>query len=223
LIYPAAITDGRLRSYNGQHESKQLKDLTAKERIFEEATYLFAKQGFAGTGLRELAAQAGVNLAMINYFFGSKNGLLKEILDHFFAGYLAIAQKELVGSAALQDKLERFMHSAISYFDSNTNALLVTITELPHDDPEIIKHKAAWGKQMAAILEREVCQALMETTGRKIPATCIASMLVSLMASRFLFAPVMQSVRGEAEDPVDIQAYTKIITSLFLRGVLSGK
>ncbi len=61
-----------------------------RDRIFQTAVRLFAKHGFAGTGMRELANKADVNLAMINYFYGSKKGLLKEILDDFFVGYIAL-------------------------------------------------------------------------------------------------------------------------------------
>ncbi len=198
---------------------KQLEKLTPKERIIQSAVYLFARQGFDGTGLRELAARAEVNLAMINYFFGSKKGLLKEILDNFFEGYLAIARKELAGTDNLHTKLTRFINSSVRYFDSGQNALLVMITELPHDDPDIIEHKATWARQMAEVLEREICQPLKELTGHDIPATCIGPMLTSLMASRFLFAPVLTRVKGESGNPVDIHAYTEMITSLFLQGI----
>jgi len=201
------------------NQDKQLEIFTPKKRILQSAVYLFAKQGFDGTGLRELATRAEVNLAMINYFFGSKKGLLKEILDNFFEGYLAIARKELVGTETLHIKLRRFINSSVRYFDSGQDALLVTITELSHDDPDIIEHKATWARQMAEVLEKEVCQPLKEETGKSIPATCIGPMLTSLMASRFLFAPVLTRVRRESGNPVDIHAYTEMITSLFLQGI----
>ncbi len=63
------------------------------------------------------------------------------------------------------------------------------ITELPHDDPEIIEHKANWAGKMAKIIEKEVCKPLSKETGRTIPASCIGPLLTSLMASRFLFSP----------------------------------
>ena len=201
------------------NQDKQLKNLPPKERIIQEAVCLFARQGFDGTGLRELAARAEVNLAMINYFFGSKKGLLKEILDGFFEGYLAIAGKELAGTDNLHTKLARFINSSVRYFDSGQDALLVMITELPHDDPDIIEHKATWARQMAEVLEKEVCRPLKEITGQNIPATCIGPMLTSLMASRFIFAPVLDRVRGDAGNPVDIHSYTEMITSLFLQGI----
>lgn len=196
-----------------------MEAIPPRERILKEAGYLFARHGFAGTGLRELATRAEVNLAMINYFFGSKKGLLKEILDHFFEGYLAIARQELVSTDCLNTKLTRFIGSAVRYFESHQDGLLVTITELPHDDPDITEHKATWGKQMAKLLEQEVCRPLMTETGQNIPATCIGPMLTSLMSCRFLFAPVMDHVREDSEKPVDIQCYTEMITSLFLQGI----
>ncbi len=201
---------------------KEETNTTPKERIFQVAVQLFARHGFAGTGLRELAAQADVNLAMINYFFGSKKGLLKEILDKFFEGYIAIAQKELSGPESLHDKLTFFITHAVRYFDAEQDSLLVAITELPHDDQDIIDHKGGWAKQMATILEKEVCPILNKTRERKIPATCIGPMLTSLMASRFLFAPVMAHVRGNSENPVDMQSYTELILSIFLQGVETG-
>ena len=52
-------------------DKKQLKP-NSKERILRTATSLFARKGFAETGMRELAATAAVNLSMVNYFFGTK-------------------------------------------------------------------------------------------------------------------------------------------------------
>ncbi len=198
-----------------------MEKLAPRERILHAAVVLFARHGFTGTGLRELATLAGVNLSMINYFFGSKMGLLKEILDGFFENYLRIANNELRGSATPSIKLSRFIHSVVSYFESEQDILLVAITELPHDDPEIIEHKANWAKKLVKMLEQEICRPLSRETGRNIPGTCIGPMLTSLMASRFLFSPVMQEVRKSAEDPVDIESYVEIITALFLQGLVA--
>ncbi|MEA3467897.1 MAG: TetR/AcrR family transcriptional regulator [Thermodesulfobacteriota bacterium] len=196
-----------------------MEKLASKERILRSAVYLFARHGFAGTGLRELAARAEVNLAMINYFFGSKKGLLKEILDVFFEEYLAIARKELPGTDSLHTKLSRFIYSAVRYFESEQDVLLVMITELPHDDPEIIEYKANWASKMAKIIEKEVCKPLAKETGRTIPASCLGPMLTSLMASRFLFSPLMERLSGDVENSVNIESYIEIITTLFLQGL----
>ncbi|HEB49574.1 MAG TPA: TetR/AcrR family transcriptional regulator, partial [Desulfobulbus sp.] len=103
------------------------KGRLSRQRILKEAERLFARQGYSGTGLRELAAAAGVNLAMINYFFGSKKQLLKEILDGFLAGYLEVARQELQGDEEVRVRLDRFVRRAVAYFASHRDALLVTI------------------------------------------------------------------------------------------------
>ena len=45
--------------------------------IMEAAEKLFAQKGFEGTSVRDIAESAGVNLAMINYYFGSKEKLME--------------------------------------------------------------------------------------------------------------------------------------------------
>ena len=189
---------------------------TSRDRIIRAAVKLFARQGYAGTGLRELASAADVNLAMINYFFGSKKELLKEILDTFLSEYLAIARRELAGVDDLQTKLKRFIHSAIAFFEKHSDSLLVTITELPHDDPEIIEYKAAWGQKMMEIIDREICRPLTAESGNSIPPTVLGPILTSTMASRFLFAPVMERVRPDGVEPLPQQEYSEIISRLLL-------
>jgi AcrR family transcriptional regulator len=52
-----------------------------RNRIRSAAEHLFANRGFDGVSLRQLTAKAGVNLAAVNYYFGSKEGLYSEIID----------------------------------------------------------------------------------------------------------------------------------------------
>ncbi len=55
-----------------------------KERILDAAERLFADSGFSATSLRDITGEAGVNLASVNYHFGSKEALLSAILDRRF-------------------------------------------------------------------------------------------------------------------------------------------
>lgn len=48
----------------------------------EAAEKLFAEQGFAGTSVRDIAETAHVNLAMISYYFGSKEKLMEAMFQH---------------------------------------------------------------------------------------------------------------------------------------------
>jgi len=54
---------------------------STKDKILDTAERLFSEQGFAGTSLRQIIAEAGVNLAAIHYHFGSKEVLLEELIQ----------------------------------------------------------------------------------------------------------------------------------------------
>jgi AcrR family transcriptional regulator len=54
-----------------------------KEQIISVAERLFAERGFAGTTLRNLVSEAGVNLAAVHYHFGSKEDLFRAVVARF--------------------------------------------------------------------------------------------------------------------------------------------
>ena len=51
-------------------------------QIIETAEELFAKKGYEATTVRDIAEDAGVNIAMISYYFGSKEKLLEALFNH---------------------------------------------------------------------------------------------------------------------------------------------
>ncbi|MFO7982053.1 MAG: TetR family transcriptional regulator, partial [Desulfuromonadales bacterium] len=52
-----------------------------KERILDAAEGLFAREGFHGTSLRAITTRAAVNLAAVNYHFGSKDTLIEAVFE----------------------------------------------------------------------------------------------------------------------------------------------
>src|ERR1700742_1703708 len=52
---------------------------STKQRILDSAEALFARHGFVGASLRQVTAAAQVNLAAVNYHFGSKENLINEV------------------------------------------------------------------------------------------------------------------------------------------------
>ncbi len=56
-----------------------------RERILDAAERIFGERGFAGTSIREITKAAGVNIAAINYHFGSKEELLRAVLSRIVA------------------------------------------------------------------------------------------------------------------------------------------
>jgi AcrR family transcriptional regulator len=57
-----------------------------RDRIMKAAERLFADKGYDGTSIRAIVAKARVNQAAINYHFGGKDGLYREVLRAAFRG-----------------------------------------------------------------------------------------------------------------------------------------
>ena len=65
------------------------------ERILDAAEILFAEKGFAETSLRLITSKAKVNLAAVNYHFGSKKSLIQAVFTRFLGPLCANLEEEL--------------------------------------------------------------------------------------------------------------------------------
>src|SRR5258708_31811845 len=92
-----------------------------REHILVAAEELFGEKGFDGTSVRDIAQKAGVNLAMISYYFGSKEKLLEYLIE-FRAGYAYGILEELNKDQSLSpwDKIDRLVEF---YVDMGLNNL----------------------------------------------------------------------------------------------------
>ena len=80
-----------LRAVKPQHETRT--------RILDAAEELFMQHGFEGTSMRLLTAKASVNLAAVNYHFGSKHALVEAV---FRRRLDPMNQERLAGLEALE-------------------------------------------------------------------------------------------------------------------------
>lgn len=81
------------------------------DRILDTAEVLFAQKGFAETSLRAITSKAGVNLAAVNYHFGSKESLIQAVFERFlkpFCAHLDSMMSELEAHPA-EISLERLL------------------------------------------------------------------------------------------------------------------
>jgi AcrR family transcriptional regulator len=109
---------------------------TAKQ-ILDAAETLFAEQGFIETTMRQITKEAGVNLAAINYHFGSKQGLIQSVAEHFlkpFSEYIEqslIEREALIDSSALKmDELLELLMRALLHVNQESNHALLMFTRL---------------------------------------------------------------------------------------------
>ena len=91
---------------------------STRQRILGAAEELFAERGFAGASLRQVTAAANVNLAAVNYHFGSKDNLIEEVfrrrLDELSRRRLdRLAALEAAGTPTLEAVLDAFITPAL--------------------------------------------------------------------------------------------------------------
>ena len=100
------------------------KDISTEERIKAAARKVFHQKGFAGTRTRDIAEEAGINHAMLNYYFRSKEKLfgivMMETMAQFFKGVNLMLNDE---STSLDEKIDLIV--------SNYVDLLLKEPELP--------------------------------------------------------------------------------------------
>ncbi|MDO1527279.1 TetR family transcriptional regulator [Fulvimonas sp. R45] len=97
---------------------------STKDRILAAAESLFAQRGFEGASLRQLTAAAGVNLAAVNYHFGSKERLVEEV---FRRRLDALNQRRLAALARVAGRDDTTLEQVL-------DAFIRPALELSHDD-----------------------------------------------------------------------------------------
>lgn len=60
---------------------RAVREAATRQRLLDSATRLFAERGFSRVPVRTICREAGANLAAVNYHFGDKLGLYREVVD----------------------------------------------------------------------------------------------------------------------------------------------
>lgn len=95
-----------------------MSKIDTKNRILDAAEVLFAERGFADTSLRLITSEADVNLASVNYHFGSKKELIQAVLDR----YLSLFMPDL--DARLRVLMEQEQLTLLQLFESFVEPLM---------------------------------------------------------------------------------------------------
>ncbi|SDC22114.1 TetR/AcrR family transcriptional regulator [Actinokineospora iranica] len=104
----------------------------SKQRILQTARDLFGQHGYRGTTVRAIAAAAGVDPAMVFYFFGTKQGLFAAAVEMSDTVPPAI---ESIFTAGLDAIGERIVRTLLENLDKSDRTPLVMLTRsAPTDD-----------------------------------------------------------------------------------------
>ncbi|RZK58681.1 MAG: TetR/AcrR family transcriptional regulator [Pedobacter sp.] len=90
-----------------------------KTDILRAAETLFAELGFEGTSTRQIAKESGANMAMINYYFGSKEGVFLEIMEDRICGFKSQLNQIKDEQIPAKEKLLKVVEQYVTRIFSN--------------------------------------------------------------------------------------------------------
>lgn len=111
-----------------------MADNDCRSNLVTATTPLFAEKGFNGVGVRELATAAGVNLSMISYYFGGKEGLYAAVLNEQFNTLKRISELKVVDKEPME-KFELYVRATVARYRKNPYLLRFYTSELTNPTP----------------------------------------------------------------------------------------
>ncbi|HEY4602265.1 MAG TPA: forespore capture DNA-binding protein RefZ [Cerasibacillus sp.] len=106
-----------------------------KQKIMRIASSLFYQKGFQGTSIRDIAAEADVNIAAISYYFNGKQGLLEQTVTTYYETYLDVLEKvyEQTATSSPIDRLKKIIASILHFKQDNEELTCFISREMAFD------------------------------------------------------------------------------------------
>jgi len=116
------------------------KDIPTEEKILKSAGEIFRSKGFAGARMQEIADKAGINKAMLHYYFRSKQHLFdkifKDLLENFHHNIIDILNEE----NTWEKKIITLTEKLFTFSTANKDISIFLFNEL-HMNPKFLQEK----------------------------------------------------------------------------------
>jgi TetR/AcrR family transcriptional regulator len=110
-----------------------------EEKIFEAATIVFEEQGLTGARMQNIADRAGINKALLHYYFRTKDHLFEAVFaklaQKMFMKFTPIFEKNL----SLEEKIRFFFREHITFMQRNPKLPGFILNEINHNPQRIQK------------------------------------------------------------------------------------
>jgi TetR/AcrR family transcriptional regulator len=110
-----------------------------EEKIFEAATFVFEEQGLTGARMQNIANRAGINKALLHYYFRTKDHLFEAVFaklaQKMFMKFTPIFEKKL----SLEEKIRFFFREHITFMQQNPKLPGFILNEINHNPQRIQK------------------------------------------------------------------------------------
>ncbi|MEZ5103167.1 MAG: TetR/AcrR family transcriptional regulator [Draconibacterium sp.] len=137
----------------------EIKKDNTEEKILNAAQTVFIEKGMDGARMQEIADEAGINKALLHYYFRTKeklfNAIFKKVFSQIFPNLMAMVQSEL----PLEEKLGAFLETYIDLLQRNPflpTFILKEMNRNPEFLASIIKNGGAKPEEIFRMFEKEM-------------------------------------------------------------------
>jgi TetR/AcrR family transcriptional regulator len=142
-----------------------MRDAPARDQILDAAERLFADQGFARTTIKRIGGEAGVNSALLYYYFGDKERLYHEVLQRLIGALVDRTMSQLQTAGDPATRLRRFVAAQAEVLASRPTFPKLIMRELADHDAS---HALAQVRQLSATSFRRLCALVEEGQRAKL-------------------------------------------------------
>lgn len=172
-----------------------------EEKILSAARKVFLRKGYAASRTRDIADEAGINLALLNYYFRSKEKLFEivmlENLKQFMGGVVFIINDE---STSFGQKIQRIVNQYIDNLSSTPDLPVFVLSELRNHPEIIIKMVNAENKFIHSVLITQYNELVKKKKVRKMQPLHLLANIISLSVFPFVAEPVLKNISNVSSD-----------------------
>lgn len=183
---------------------KTPRDRNTEQRILDAARAVFIRRGTAGARMQEIAAEAGVNQALLHYYFRSKERLSAAVFEQFARRLLPALTSTLGAEIPLDEKIDRVFDVYCDNLSRDPFVPAYLISEL-HHHPERVEQLlvavvgGAPGNLLPPLFRRlghQIDDRVSEGTMRPIAPEQFAANLIALCVFPFAARPMLSILFG---------------------------
>ena len=116
-------------------KAEQAATVDSETKILMAAEKIFAEKGLKGARVKEIAELSGVNPALINYYFGSKDNLYRTVIENFFVRVERLAISVMEQEVDVKAKLRSLIEFGIDLLGENEYVSRIFVREFVDSGP----------------------------------------------------------------------------------------
>jgi AcrR family transcriptional regulator len=210
------------KSSTRQSRPAPAAELETRERILDAAHTVFLRKGTANSRTQEIADAAGVNKALVHYYFGTKAALA----DAIFARALGTIAPRIFGILAdpnrsIEEKVPDIVREQIAFHSTRPYLAGYLLSEMYAEPDRIARVISGQGAAPLDVIRRQLREAARAGKMRPISAEQFVVNLMGLLIFPFAIRPALGVILSlnDARWPAFLEERRRLLPDFFLAGL----